>query len=197
VFTICALKEQPLSRELLMEYRAAVIEKNLSASTVNVRLSAVGKLVSEARRNGWLNSEQAAQRADVPNIRQLKGKRDYCILALLVGCALRRRELAGLELEDIQQREGRWVISDLCGKGGRVRTVAIPIWVKQGIDAWTAAAKLGSGRLLRPVLKSGRLVGDELSDWAVWSVVESSAKEIGIQHFGAHDPKRTYAKLCR
>ena len=71
------------------------------------------------------------------------------------------------------------------------------IWVKQGIDAWTAAAKLGSGRLLRPVLKSGRLVGDELSEWAVWSVVESSAKEIGIQRFGAHDLRRTCTKLCR
>ncbi len=40
-------------------------------------------------------------------------------------------------------------------------------------------------------------VGDELGDWAVWSVVEQSAKEIGIEHFGAHDLRRTCAKLCR
>jgi hypothetical protein len=32
-------------------------------------------------------------------------------------------------------REGRWVIADLRGRGGRIRTVAIPVWVKQGIDA--------------------------------------------------------------
>ena len=31
---------------------------------------------------------------------------------------------------------------DLRGKGGRIRTVAVPIWVKQGIEAWTAAAKV-------------------------------------------------------
>jgi len=42
-------------------------------------------------------------------------------------------------IEDIQLREGRWVIIDLRGKGGRIRTVAVPIWVKQGIEAWTAA----------------------------------------------------------
>jgi integrase len=93
-------------------------------------------------------------------------KRDYCILALFVGCALRRRELATLNLVDLQQREGRWVISDLRVKGGRVGTVAIPMWVKQGIEAWTAAAKLESGRLLRPVSKSGRILVEGLGDWA-------------------------------
>jgi integrase len=35
-----------------------------------------------------------------------------------------------------------------------------------------------------------------LSDWAVWSVVETSAREIGIERFGAHDLRRTCAKLC-
>lgn len=34
------------------------------------------------------------------------------------------------------------------------------------------------------------MVGDELGDWAVWSVVEQSSKEIGIEHFGAHDLHR-------
>jgi hypothetical protein len=38
----------------------------------------------------------------------LKGKRDYVILAFLVSCALRRNELAGLDVAAIQQREGRW-----------------------------------------------------------------------------------------
>ena len=211
---------QPLTRALLMEWRATM--EKLSPSTVNVRLSAFRKLVSEARKNGMIGTEEAANLSDVPNIRQqgtrlgnwltreqakellavpdrstLKGKRDYAILALLVGCALRRRELASLNIEDIQMREGRWVIVDLRGKGGRIRTVAVPIWVKQGVEVWMTAAGIGEGKLLRPVLKGSRLVGDELSDWAVWSVVEQSAKQIGIEHFGAHDLRRTCAKLCR
>jgi integrase len=37
----------------------------------------------------------------------LKGKRDYVTVALLVDCALRRNELAELEIETIQRREGR------------------------------------------------------------------------------------------
>jgi integrase len=222
LFAFSKLKQQPLSRALLMEYRAQMLKRNLSASTINVRLSAVRKLIGEAKRNGILPPELAASMADVPNVRQqgtrlgnwltreqakelltvpdrttLKGKRDAAILALLVGCALRRAELATLKIEDIQQREGRWVIADLRGKGGRIRTVAVPLWVKQLIDAWTTSAGIKDGRLLRPVNKGGRVMGDGLSDWAVWSVVETSAKAIGIEHFGAHDLRRTCAKLCR
>ena len=37
-----------------------MLEKNLSASTINVWLSAVRKLIEEARRNGILDAEQAA-----------------------------------------------------------------------------------------------------------------------------------------
>jgi len=80
--------------------------------------------------------EQAKELLAVPDRSTLKGKRDYGIIALLVGCALCRRELASLNIEDIQLREGKWVIIDLVGKGGRVRTVAVPIWVKHGINAW-------------------------------------------------------------
>ena len=218
LFIFCA--SQPLSRALLMEYRSQI--EHLAPSTINVRMSAIRKLVGEARRLGVIGSEEAANLTDVPNVRQkgtrlgnwltrdqakellavpdrssLKGKRDYVILALLVGCALRRRELASLDLKDIQLRDGRWVIIDLRGKGDRIRTVAIPIWVKQGIDAWTTEAKIDKGKLLRPLSKSGKLLGDELGDWAIWSVVEQSSKQIGIEHFGAHDLRRTCAKLCR
>jgi integrase len=211
---------RPLTRALLMEWRAAM--NKLSPSTVNVRLSAMRKLVSEARRNGMLGAEEAANLTEVPNIPEkgtrlgnwltreqakellavpdrstLKGKRDYAILALLVGCALRRQELAELPVEKIQMREGRWVIADLRGEGGRVRTVAIPVWVKYAIDAWMIVGNVEDGRLLRPVLKGGKVKGESLTDWSIWSVVERSAKQIGIERFGARDLRRTCAKLCR
>lgn len=210
---------RPLTRALLMEYRASI--ESLAASTINVRLSAIRRMVSEAHKNGMLSAEEAGHLTDIPNIRQKgtrlgnwltkeqakellavpdrstsKGKRDYVILALLVGCALRRQELASLDVETIQLREGRWVLADLEGKGRRIRTVAIPIWVKHGINAWMTAAGIEEGPLLRSIRKGGK-VGESLSDWAVWSVVEQSAKQIGIEGFGAHDLRRTCAKLCR
>ncbi|WP_255551603.1 tyrosine-type recombinase/integrase [Granulicella sp. dw_53] len=193
LFAFCA--SRPLSRSLLMEWRAGM--EALSPSTINVRLSAVRKMVGEARHAGMIGQEEAASLTDIPNISQkgtrlgnwltreqakdllavpdrstLKGKRDYVILALLVGCALRRNELAELDVETIQQREGRWVLADLEGKGRRIRTVAIPIWVKKGIDVWMTAAEIEKGRLLRSISKSGKINRDTLSDWAVWSIVE-------------------------
>src|SRR5260370_27560073 len=129
LFAFCA--SRPLSRSLLMEWRAGM--ESLSPSTVNVRLSTVRKMVGEAKRNNMIGQEEAASLTDVPNISQkgtrlgnwltreqarellavpdrstLKGKRDYVILSLLVGCALRRNELAELDVETIQQRKGRW-----------------------------------------------------------------------------------------
>jgi integrase len=101
--------------------------------------------------------------------------------------------LATLNIEDTPLREGRWVVIDLRGKGGRIRTIAVLIWVKQGINAWMTAAKIGDGRLLRTVSKSGKI----LRDWAIWSVVEQSSEQIRIEHFGAHDLRRTCAKLYR
>ncbi|WP_245536221.1 tyrosine-type recombinase/integrase [Terriglobus roseus] len=171
---------RPLTRALLQEWKSSM--DSLAASTVNVKLAAARRLVSEARRNGLIGPEEASNLFDIPNVAQrgnrlenwltreqakdllrvpdrskLKGKRDYAILALLVGCALRRRELAALDIADVQQRDGRWVISDLRGKGNRIRTVAVPLWVKAAIDAWLAEGELLEGRIFRSVAKSGTI----------------------------------------
>ncbi len=70
------------------------------------------------------------------------------------------------------------------------------VWVKHGINAWQAAASVEDGPLLRSIRKGGK-VGASLSDWAIWAVVTASARQIGIERFGAHDLRRTCAKLCR
>jgi integrase len=160
-------------------------------------LSEVPNIRQKGTRLGnWLTREQAKELLAVPDRSTLKGKRDYVILAILVGCALRREELATLDVETIQLRENRWVLADLEGKGRRIRTVAVPVWVKQGINAWLTVAGIEEGRFLRAISKGGE-VKKSMSGWAVWSVVEQSAKEIGIERFGAHDLRRTCAKLCR
>jgi integrase len=82
------------------------------------------------REPGWELADPGAGQGAAcrPDRSTLKGKRDYVILSPLVGCALRGNELAELHVETIQQREGRWVLADLEGKGPRICTVAIPIW---------------------------------------------------------------------
>ena len=89
------------------------------------------------------------------------------------------------------------MIADLVGKRGRVRTVPLPINAKDAIDAWTGAAGIIAGPVFRPLSRSGRVLTGGLSGWAIWDVVTTSALAIGVESFGAHDMRRTCARLCR
>ena len=214
---------QPISRMLFQLYRAEMVDAGLGGSTINVRLSGVRKLVNEARENAlidpsdaarivsvpnvpaqgvrlgqWLTVEQTSELLAVPDQSRLKGKRDHAILSVLTQTALRREEAAHLDMSNIQMREGRWVLADIRGKRGRVRTVALPKSAKAAIDDWTQAAGITSGPVFRRLTKSGRVLpGEGLGVWAIWDVVVTSAKAIGIEGFGPHDARRSCAKLCR
>jgi integrase len=68
------------------------------------------------RLGNWLTAEEARTLWQLPDPATLKGKRDRAILALLLGCGLRRRELTELTVDHFQRREDHWVIVDLIGK---------------------------------------------------------------------------------
>jgi hypothetical protein len=55
--------------------------------------------------------------------------------------------LLGLHAESIQLREEHWVIADLLGKAGHIRTVPVPAWVKEAIDTWKQASGITAGAL--------------------------------------------------
>jgi site-specific recombinase XerD len=140
-------------------------ERGRAPGTINVRMVAVRRLAYEAADSGllspelaagihrvkgvrklgsrlgnWLTASEAAALWQVPDRQALTGKRNRAILAILLGCGLRRRELAELTLESLQRREERWAIVDLIGKGRHIRTVPVPIWVKETLGAWLATA---------------------------------------------------------
>ena len=125
----------------------------------------------------WLTAGEAAALWQVPDGQTLTGKRNRAILAILLGCGLRRRELAELTLESFQRREERWTIVDLVGKGRHIRTVPVPNWVKETLDAWLAAAGIVSGPLFRSVCRAGKLWEHSISEKTVWHVVKKTAGE--------------------
>ena len=89
-----------------------------------------------------------------------------------------------------------WAIVDLIGKGGHIRTVPIPHWVKNALDMWTAAAGIRDGRIFRAVGKTGKVRGKCISQNVVWYVVRSCCEKAGLDHIAPHDLRRTCAKLC-
>lgn len=212
----------PLSKFVVEEYRTHLATLRLAPSTINVRLSAIRKLASQAADGGllssevaigiqnvkgarklgvrvgnWLTKEQASQLLHAPDPNTLKGKRDRALLALLLGCGLRRTELANLTFDHVQQRDGRWVLPDLVGKGGRIRTVPLPAWVKCAVDVWTEAAGLAEGNVFRALNKKGTMWGQGVTAKVIWWVVLRYAKPLGTPKLAPHDLRRTCAKLCR
>ena len=148
------------------------------------------------RLGNWLTVEQGRQLLHCNSSLTLRELRDHAMVALLIGCGLRRGEVLALALESLQQREEHWVIADLIGKGGHVRTVPIPAWVKRAIDAWTIAAGLGNGRVFRAINKAGRVWGDGMTPKVIWDAVRAAAARAGIEKLAPHDLRRTCARLC-
>ncbi len=60
-------------------------------------------------------------------------------------------------MDEVQIRQGHWAVVDLIGKGGHIRTVPIPQWVKAALDQWIAAAKVTEGRIFRAVARAGKV----------------------------------------
>jgi site-specific recombinase XerD len=167
-------------------WRVALEARGLGSISINVRITAVRKLAVEAADNGllapelaaaitrikgvkskgvrvgnWLSLRQAQTLLNTPDVSSKKGLRDRAMLAILLGCGLRRSEVAALTFKHIQQRDGRWCIVDLIGKHGRVRTIPMPTWVKVAIEGWTEAAGVAEGRVLRPVNRADQVQGSE------------------------------------
>jgi len=148
------------------------------------------------RLGNWLTCVQGRRLLDAPNTRNTKVKRDHAILALLLGCGLRRAELIALKLSHLQQRDDHWAIIDLYGNGGHVRTVPVPNWVKATVDAWLAAGGIENGFIFRCVIHAGTAWGSRISEKVVWWVVRQYAKIALIEKLSPHDLRRTCALLC-
>lgn len=209
-----------LNKAAVNAYRAYLEAQGIGASSINQRLSAIRKLAVEAADNGalpeqkangikavkgvrqegtragnWLTRDQAQELINTPDTSTAKGLRDRAILATLIGCGLRRAECAALTFAHIQQRDGRWVIIDLVGKRGRVRSVPMPAWCKAAVDAWSFAAGIASGAVFRSVRRGGHLDGETMTDQAIADVVRHHSAAAGLS-VAAHDLRRTFAKLA-
>ena len=157
--------------------------------------------VKGARRLGvrignWLTAEEGRRMIGTFSASTLRQRRNRAMIAVLIGCGLRRAEAAALKSEDVQLREEHWVIADLNGKGGHIRTVPMPDWVKMVIDEWAIVAGINSGPLFRAVNKAGRVWGNGFTPKVIWSIVKGGSCQLRFGGLAPHDLRRTCARLC-
>jgi integrase len=182
---------------VVLRYRIHLEQRQYAAATINLRLAAVRRVAYEAadagllspelaagirrvkgvrrigvRLGNWLTPEQGRRLLDHPMTATLRELRDYAMLAMLIGCGLRRGELLALTLESIQQREGHWVIADLVGKAGHMRTVPIPIKAAADVDKAISSTRSGKRNTSESLAITGR--GDR---------AEPSAISVSAKHF--------------
>src|ERR1700690_1446933 len=217
----CSEPRLAFNRTLVLRYRFFLEQKNLVPSTINVRVAGVRRLAYEASDSGllspdlaagvrrvkgakrlgvrignWLTLDQSKTLLQESPSRSLRGKRDRAILALLIGCELRRAELVALRTEDFQVREEHSVIADLIGKGKHIRTVPVPVWAKRAVDEWMMAAGIENGVIFRRVSRLARISCTGITPKAIWHVVKAAAKRAEIKNLAPHDLRRTCARLC-
>jgi site-specific recombinase XerD len=151
----------PLDREHVQRYMRALELAAASPQVRNQALAALKKLATEAaelswiehaaaaqigrikarritgiRSGKWLTRDQAQRLLTAPDRTTVQGRRDSVVLALLLGCGLRRDEAVRLTAAQCVAMDGRMVLRNVEGKGGRIRSVSVPKWAQRTITEW-------------------------------------------------------------
>jgi integrase/recombinase XerD len=115
------------------------------------------------------------------------GRRDYAIIVTLLRLGLRRGELAGLRLEDIDWRAGALVVR---GKRARSDRLPLPADVGQAIASYLRRRPVSERR---EVFLRARAPFDPIAAGTVASTVRRACRRAGVPELGAHRLRHTAA----
>jgi len=206
-------------------YRNALMRNGAAKATVNRKLSVVRQLFERAIGEGWTDRNPATRvrglKADMESpttgltLRQarellasidsstLPGKRDYCLLFLMLRTGIRRSEASGILVADFSQRDGHQALT-VRGKGNKVRVVKIAPdvlrccqeWLGASGRQWTAKEPLFVA--LRKVAAGYKPASDTpLTVDSIWKIVLKRVEEAGLSaHITPHSLRHTFVTLA-
>lgn len=190
-------KSQGQANALVLSYKTHLEEKQLSPATINRRLAAIKSLLKLARLVGLCSFTLEVGGVEAETLRDTRGpgkegvekllafvgkhtdkksKRDFAILHLLYGCALRRGEVVSLDLEHIESGASAvWIL----GKARKQRQrVTLPDKARDALKAWMEVRGEEPGPLfvaLDTAAYGKRLTGDGLC-----RVIQKIGKKAGV-----------------
>ncbi len=116
------------------------------------------------------------------------GRRDYAVIVTLLRLGLRRAELAGLTLDDIDWRAGELVVR---GKGAREDRLPLPCDIGEAIAAYLQRGRPASAR--REVFLRARAPFEPIAAGTISSTVRRACRRAGIAEIGSHRLRHTMA----
>ncbi len=204
---------------LRYEHTAAVQSHLLStreSTTVKKMVSALRRVLAEARKLGVMEARDYETAVDLPDIKAAKrlrgralsaeeigrlfavcdrdasalGVRDGALMAVLRGAGLRRAEVVKLRLKDFDEQTG--ALEVLGGKGGKDRRAYLPESALSRVSRWLDRRGRRPGALLCPVRKGGAIEIRHMTPQAVLLIVQKRARQAGVESFSPHDFRRTF-----
>ncbi len=206
-------------------YRNRLMKAGAAKATVNRKLSVVRRLFERAMAEGWvsrnpatlvrglrsdpesntsgLTLRQARELLASIDVSELPGRRDHCLLFLMMRTGIRRSEAAGILMGDFEHREGHATLT-IRGKGNKKRIAKISPEVLRCCREWMAA----SGRKPTPrtalfvalkKTRKGYAVASEtpLTADSIWKIVLKRVREAELEaHITPHSLRHTFVTLA-
>jgi integrase len=194
----------------------AVLMEQYAPATANRMLCALRRTLKEARRLRLMSADDYDAAVDLKSVRgdsPLRGRvlmtseiaallrvckndpspigaRDAALIAILAGSGIRRSEAVALEVADFDRETG--AIGVRQGKGGKSRTVYLPVGATRAVKAWLEVRGDSPGALLNPVRRGGHIEAKGMTDQAVMVILQKRGGQAGIAVFSPHDFRRTF-----
>ncbi|MHA1081257.1 tyrosine-type recombinase/integrase (plasmid) [Enterobacter ludwigii] len=119
------------------------------------------------------------------------GPRDAAMLAVILGCGLRRSEAVGLDFSDVVTQEQALRV---LGKGNKERLAYMPAGTWQRLQTWIDEVRgEKEGPLFTRIRRFDTLTNDRLTDQAVYHILQVRQCQAGIPKCAPHDLRRTFA----
>ena len=198
-----------------MNMLRSMLAELYAPATANKMLSIVRGVLRQAWKLGMMSAEDYKRTIDVPSIQGTRlptgraldagevdalfgtcaeagaqGARDAALLAILIGCGLRRTEASRLDLEHMHRGE-----KTLCvvGKGNHERVAHMNSGVTDAVDAWLTHRGNGPGPLLRSLTGKGKRITDRhLHPETIRLILKRRAEQARIRPCTPHDLRRTF-----
>ena len=214
-----AMEWQMLTYDHVLAFRETRVRSGLSPATINLQLSVIKMTCKQCWLKNLMPLQTYAAIKEVKSVRggrvpkgralkpaesgrllktteadgDIRSKRDAAIIALALGCGLRRSEIASLLLEQVDHVCHTITVR---GKGNKERRVAVADAVWERLAVWLEArAGDPCPNVFLAVRRYGRIsTGHSITSSAVYQILKTRSSQSGVEDFSPHDLKTNLSR---